>query len=182
MTKYSEATSLIGETLLILQKVEAVIKASLILSFGASADIKFQRLLKEDKQTFGMLLRVMRSIIELPTDFDEDLRQLLHLRNTFVHKLFIEDWFNLRNQQGLNELDIFLKNILNKSGKAIRIFIAFATIKTNEDLGENILLFNKIIERIILTATPLESKAMEAYIEKFSKDVTQNYRPKITKK
>ena len=65
-----EITSRIGNILIIIQKTEALLKASIIVSLGSSdADNKLTKILNEDKLTLGMLLQQMKLRVELPNDF-----------------------------------------------------------------------------------------------------------------
>jgi len=170
-------TSRIGNVLIIIQKMEALLKASIIASLGSSdADNKLSKILNEDKLTLGMLLQQMKLRVELPDTFSATLIEFLHLRNLFIHKLFLQDWFDLKTSEGLITIEKFLSTLLSKGAIAIRIFVAFGS-KSNSQLSkENINMFDKLIERIILTAnTDFGDKSFEQYTDDFSKDVSENY-------
>jgi hypothetical protein len=170
-------TSRIGNVLIIIQKTEALLKASIIVSLGSSdADNKLIKILNEDKLTLGMLLQQMKLRVELPNDFSTTLIEFLHLRNLFIHKLFMQDWFDLKTSEGLLAMEKFLSTLLSKGAIAIRIFVAYGSKSNSQLLKENMIMFDKLIERIILTASPdFGGKSFEQYTDDFSKDVSENY-------
>jgi len=172
-----EITSRIGNILIMIQKTEALLKASIIVSLGSSdADNKLTKILNEDKLTLGMLLQQMKLRAELPAEFSTTLAEFLNLRNLFIHKLFMHDWFDLKTSIGIIAIDKFLSELLSKGSVAIRVFVAFGSQTNNLISNENLKMFDKLIERIILTAIPdFGGKTFEQYTDDFSKDVCESY-------
>ena len=184
---YSTVTSLVGETLIILQKLEALLKASLILASDAAiADQKLRQLLERDKETLGMLLRHMKSRVELPEDFESELECLLCKRNIFIHKMFMEDWFDLKSEAGLRQVKQFTDEILKHAKIAIQIFVGYAQASIKGKVvslpAEQGRVFDHIITRIYLTANPdFGDKTPVQYVEAFSKKLKHEVAPKIKK-
>lgn len=114
-----------------LQKIEALLRACLILALHKSkSDEGLRRLLRRDRETMGMLLRHMTDRVDLPQDFVDTLDRLLEKRNLFVHKLFLQDWFDLKTRNGLDFVDAFMSELLAHGSIAVRVFIAYALANT----------------------------------------------------
>lgn len=171
-----------------LQKIEALLRAGLILALSDSqSDDRLRRLLTRDRETMGMLLRHMRDRVELPEDFADTLDHLLEKRNLFVHKLFLEDWFDLKTQEGLGRVNEFIADLLARGSVAVRVFIGYALARTKDgrsDLPESERdTFDRIILRIFSTATPdFGGKTPDEYLKNFTESVQNDYEPRIQKK
>lgn len=175
---FIKTTSRIGDTLIVIQKTEALLKASIVISLGASeADIKLSKILAQDKLTLGMLLKEMNLKIELPDDFSNNLACFLKLRNLFVHNLFLQEWFDLKSHEGITKVNDFLQELLQKASVAIRIFVAYGVSFFNTELSsENSVLFNNLFYRIVASATSdFGDKSFEQYYDEFSKELENKY-------
>ena len=100
MTHRAAALVAVGETMLVLQKVERFLAIVLMnMATPAEADGKLAKALLRDKETMGRLLEHFSARTELPEDFARVLESLLRDRNVFVHNLFMQPWFDLNTQE-----------------------------------------------------------------------------------
>ena len=77
---------MVGETMLVLQKVERFLAAVLMhMATPAEVDGKLAKALLRDKETLGRLLDHFGQRTELPPDFALVFESLLRDRNVFVH-------------------------------------------------------------------------------------------------
>jgi len=171
-----------------LQKIEALLRAVLILATNDSeSDANLRRLLRRDRETMGMLLRHMNDRVELPQDFADTLEQLLEKRNLFVHKLFLQDWFDLKTQEGLDRANEFMSDLLARGSIAIRVCVGYAIARTGDESAslpmEEREAFDRIIRRIFSTAIPdFGGKTPDEYLKDFTETVTSEFVPRIQEK
>ena len=171
-----------------LQKLEALLRACLILALHESeSDESFRRLLRRDRETMGRLLRHMTDRVDLPQDFADTFDRLLEKRNLFVHKLFLQNWFDLKTRNGLNLVDAFTSELLAHGSIAVRVFIGYAIAKTEEGIPEipecEKMVFDQIILRIFSQAIPdFGGKSPDNYLNEFIETVQNDYVPRIKNK
>lgn len=177
---------LLGEIILMLQKVEALLRASLLLvGAGDKTDSKLAKLLDRDHQTMGMLINGMKEQVELPNDFATTLDHLLRDRNILVHELFLQNWYDLKSESGLKRINSFLEEILNNASLACRIILAFATMEKKKSIKDSLSekhceIYDHIINRIFVTAEPdFGDKTPDEYLEFFSEQVRSEFAKKI---
>lgn len=160
---------MIGETLLILQRVEQFVVAALLgMVSPIEADAKLEATLLRDKETLGSLLRRLGERVELPEHFAVTFERLLERRNVFVHKLFMAPWFDLRTEDGLSRVEEFMRGIRADAKVALHVLIAAnvasrgRSISPEADAG-----IATILERIEATVEPyFGGLSPEQYIAK----------------
>jgi hypothetical protein len=188
MSLFTDTTARIGETLIILQKIEALLHACLIIALNDSkSDENLRKLLRRDRETLGKLLQHMKDRIELPQNFSTILDELLEKRNLFIHKLFLQNWFDLTTQVGYSRINGFINEILEHGKIAVYIFIGY--IQTKIDSDDSVLLnkeedtFDEIIDRIFSTTHPdFDGKNFDEYLEGVTNFVNNEVMPQIWKK
>ncbi|MAO65318.1 MAG: hypothetical protein CL666_09995 [Balneola sp.] len=178
----------IGETLLLLQKIEALLRASLY-GVGNTKDTKLAKLLDRDHQTMGMLINGMKRQVELPEDFATTLDHLLRDRNILVHELFLQNWFDLKSESGLKQTNLFLNQIIENASVVLRIVIAFVlSIEENNSTINSLSekkrkIYDHIINRINVTSEPdFGEKTPDEYFDAFSDQVRKKFVKKIKPK
>jgi hypothetical protein len=72
-------------------------------------DAKLESVLLQDKATLGKLLRLFAAKVELPPGFQHAFEQTLEQRNVFVHKLFMQPWFDLSSAEGRERVRGFMR-------------------------------------------------------------------------
>lgn len=122
---------LIGETVLIFQRFEQLLLATLLsMGYESEADAKLRAALLRDKETLGSLLRHFNLRVEMPNQFTEIFDRLLFQRNLFAHRLFLEPWFDLDSDLGREQLNDYLRDIRADLKVALHVIIA-AQVKSN---------------------------------------------------
>jgi hypothetical protein len=188
MSSHLDTTSRIGGTLIMLQKIEALLRAVLILATKDSKpDLKLRKLLRGDRQTMGMLLNHLSNRVDLPQDFADTLEGLLEKRNTFIHKLFLEEWFDLKTQDGLDRVNEFITDLLAAGSISIRVCVGYTIACTTDEKPTlppaEREMFDHIIKRIFSTAMPdFGKKTPDEYIADFTEAVRSEVVPKINTK
>jgi len=155
MKTREDAIQKIGETLLIIQKVERFL-AAILVTMAGDAERQLQRLLLKDKQTLGRLIQYLNKVASVPPDAQAALRRFLDYRNTFVHNLMMQSWFDLDSKSGRKKVDRFTRALLGDA--RIVLMFALATLQKirsqstlNREQGDYI---DRITSRIIDTAYP----------------------------
>lgn len=161
--------SLIGETLVMLQKFEQLTVAFLLCTVSESdVDRRLEKLLLRNKEVLGKLLKELSARTSLPDHFSEDLDSLLEMRNIFVHKLFLEPSFALNSPDGRLEIDGFMEGMRYKLKLALYVLLgAVCKMKNFQMSSEAVARFKFIIDRIGATSgRDFGGLAEDAYIEK----------------
>lgn len=115
---------LIGETLLMFQRFEQLLLATLLsMGYESEADAKLRAALLRDKETLGSLLRHFSLRVEMPNQFTETLDRLLLRRNLFAHRLFLEPWFDLDSDLGREQLNVYLREIRADLKVALHVIV-----------------------------------------------------------
>lgn len=176
---------MVGETLLVLQKLERFLAAILLATTTPDeADARLRKILVRDKETLGRLLNLFDERSELPEDFEITLNNLLERRNIFIHNLFMEPWFDLRTEKGCAKLRAFMSEIILAAKEAIHIMIG--AFHAHEAVGpstdETKSYINRIIQRIQETAEPnFGGLTEEEYIAKVVKNACERFSTKPRK-
>jgi hypothetical protein len=177
------ALLMVGETLLILQRFEQFVVAALLgMVSPTEADAKLEATLLRDKQTLGSLIRHLAERVELPDHFAETFDRLLERRNVFVHKLFMAPWFNLRTQEGLSQVDDFMRAMRADAKVALHVLIAASLASRAQRISpEADARIAAILERIVATAEPyFGGLSEEQYVAKVVNNALDQFavRPK----
>ena len=81
---------LIGETTIMMQKLEAFVKLSLLVVHGQQdLDVEVRRVLALERKTLGNLITAIKQRVVIPSEEYEVLARALTKRNLFVHELFL---------------------------------------------------------------------------------------------
>lgn len=170
----------LGETLLILQKVERFLAAVLMhMASPAAIDDKLEKALLRDKETLGQLLKYFGSRVELPPDFATQFEALLRDRNIFVHALFMQPWFDLNTQEGCTRLSEYTKTIRSYARTVTKVMMASLT---STEAGANRspevqAYIDRVFARIEKTAHPdVQASVTDQYIEEVRQDALSNFR------
>jgi|GEM_PF-1580722 len=153
---HESAVLMIGETLLILQRFEQLVVAALLgMVSPTEADAKLEATLLRDKGTLGSLIGHLGKRVELPKHFADTFERLLERRNVFVHKLFMAPWFNLRTEDGLYQLDEFMRGIRADAKVALHVLIAANLASRSQNISPAAdARIAAILERIEATVEP----------------------------
>lgn len=166
---------MIGETMIIMQKLEALVKLCLLVIHGQrNLDAAVQRVLALERKTLGNLIAAIKERVVIPIEEYEILLEVLKKRNLFVHELFMQPFFDVHTADGLNQVDDFCHELLKQSRRAIVTLLAFSSNRetlvhlNDKDAG----LFDKIMSRIVETARPdFGNLTIEQYINKIQEEV-----------
>lgn len=179
MSTREQAVAAIGETLIVLQKVERFLAAVLMhMADPAEAGRRLEKALLRDKETLGRLLAHFGDRVELPPNFAEEFDELLRDRNTFIHDLFMESWFDLNIPNGRAKLDDFLRRIRNRAGIATRVMMASLTDEQTHARRSpaSQAYIERIFRRIEATAHPdVQARVNEEYISKVREDAQSSF-------
>jgi hypothetical protein len=165
-----EVMVLVGESLIIVQKIERLLAACLMYSASTNPpDERLRALLARDRETMGMLLSHLRRRIEVPDDFERTLDALLRKRNLFVHNLVFCEWFDLSTAEGCDQVEAFLHGLLADCKQCIFVTLGYI-IKVKESAGlpdrfdgEYL---DRFVSRIVQTARPdFGGRTFEEYVE-----------------
>jgi hypothetical protein len=157
MSGRSKTVLLIGETLLVLQKLERFLAAILMnMATPSEPDGKLSKALLQDKETLGRLIKHFSERNELPQNFATTFEQLLKDRNVFVHALFMQPWFDLNTDDGLARVNEFMRNIRAASKIAIQVMMGSLTPQdTDAERSEETQRYiDNILKRMNDTALP----------------------------
>jgi hypothetical protein len=169
----------IGETMIVLQKIERFLAAVLMhMATPAEAGAKLEKALIRDKETLGRLLVHFGERVELPENFAAEFDALLRDRNTFVHNLFMEPWFDLNTPDGLARLDEFMRGLRNGARTATKVMMASLTAKETDAkrAPEAQAYIERVFRRIEETAHPdVQSRVTDQYIDKVREDAQANF-------
>lgn len=179
MNKRESTVAAIGETMIVLQKVERFLAAVLMhMAAPADAGAKLEKALLRDKETLGRLLAHFAERLDLPANFSAELDALLRDRNIFVHHLFMEPWFDLHTSEGRAKLDDFMRGIQNGARTAAKVMMAVLTAE-EKDGGrspEAQAYIDRVVRRIQETAHPdVQSRVTDEHIEKVREDAQANF-------
>lgn len=169
----------LGETLIVLQKVERFLAAVLMhMAAPAEVDGKLEKVLLRDKNTLGQLLTYFGSRVELPSNFETELDALLEDRNIFVHNLFMQSWFDLNTPEGCIKLTEFMRAL--RSGARTATKVMMASLKPEESdssrLPEAQAYINRVFARVEETAHPeVRARVNDQYIEGVRQDALSNF-------
>lgn len=123
MKTRKDAVQQIGEVFLIVQKVERVLAAMLMFMSG-DVEKQLQKLLLKDKQTLGRLMQHLNRIASVPSDAQEVLQRFLDSRNTFVHNLIMQSWFDIDSEAGRKEVNRFNRVLLDDARTILHFSVA----------------------------------------------------------
>ncbi len=169
----------LGETLLILQKVERFLAAVLMhMASAAAIDDKLEKALLRDKETLGQLLKYFGSRVELPPNFATQFDSLLRDRNVFVHALFMQPWFDLNTQEGCARISEYTRTIRSYAKTATKVMMASLTpTETDANRSPEVRAYiDRVFARIEETAHPdVQASVNDQYIEKVSQDALSNF-------
>lgn len=179
MNTYESTVAAIGETMLILQKVERFLAAVLMhIATPADAGAGLEKALLRDKETLGKLLEHFRTRVELPENFATELDALLRDRNTFVHNLFMEQWFDLNTIDGRAKLDEFMRGLRSGARTATKVMMSSLSAKEKDAdrTPEAQAYIERVFRRIEDTAHPdVQYRVTDEYIAKVREDVQVNF-------
>ena len=169
----------IGETLIILQKVERFLAAVLMQMASSATDgTNLEKVLLRDKETLGNLLNYFKKRLDIPADFAGVLEALLQDRNVFVHSLFMQHWFDLNTSEGCARLEEFMQGIRNGARIATKVMMASLTPKeTDAPRSPEVQAYiEHIFLRIDGTAHPnARARVTDQYIDKVREDALTNF-------
>ena len=182
MTDRASTLEMIGETMLILQKVERFLAAVLMhMATPGEVDGKLAMALLRDKETLGRLLAHFGERAHLPADFGTAFDSLLRDRNVFVHNLFMQSWFDLDTPGGRATLEEFMRGL--RSGARVATKVMMASLTSNElevarsDRAQSYI--ESIFRRIDATAHPdVRSCVSDEYVESVREDAQANFHVK----
>ena len=171
--------TMVGETMLVLQRVERFLAAVLMhIATAVEVDGKLAKALLRDRETLGRLLEHFGQHAELPLDFAFVFETLLRDRNTFVHSLFMEPWFDLDTPEGCGRLEEFMRVLRGRAKIVTKVMMASLTPK-EADAPRSIetqSYIDSIFLRIENTAHPsVRARVSEQYIDEVRRDATANY-------
>jgi len=103
-----------------------------------------------------------------------------------MHKMSIEDWFDLKSEAGLRQVNQFTEEILQHAKIATQIFVGYAQASIETKVVslpvQQRRIFDHIITRIYLTANPdFGEYTPDQYFKAFSKKLNHEVVPKIKK-
>lgn len=169
----------IGETLLILQKVDRFLAAILMNMASANeADQKLEKILLRDKETLGQLMAHFKNRVTLPATFAADFEALLEDRNIFVHNLFMQPWFDLNTAGGCERIGQFILGISKNARTALKVMMASqqseavdpnCSIKAQAYIHDVLLRVEETAHPDVLASTTAQS------IEDLRQDVLANF-------
>ncbi len=121
----------IGETMLMLQRIEQLLLANLLfLGSGTEADQRLEKLLLRDKETLGRLMDHFAKRFDLPATFQASFDDLLERRNLFVHNLLMAPWFDLSTDAGCSALDDYLREMHVSAKVVLKVLLGAAFAPT----------------------------------------------------
>jgi hypothetical protein len=121
----------IGETMLVLQKVEHFLLAVLLgMVTPSEADQKLQKVLLRDKETLGHLLKHFADRTTLPMHFAETFRDLLERRNLFIHNLVMAPWFDLKTEKGCDVLEDYMQEVRTAAKTVLHVSLFGAALSS----------------------------------------------------
>ena len=166
---------LIGETMIMMQKLEALVKLCLLVVHGyQNLDSAVQKALALEKKTLGNLITAIKQKVVIPSENYEVLAKVLAKRNLFIHELFMQPFFDIHNVDGLKLVNDFCHDLLKQSRQAIITLFAFcinSEVRVHLN-GEEAEYFDKIMSRIVETARPdFGGLTLEQYIDKMQDEV-----------
>ncbi len=177
-TRESTVTA-IGETMIVLQKVERFLAAVLMhMAPPADAGAKLEKALLRDKQTLGRLLAHFGDRLNLPKNFAAELDALLRDRNIFIHNLFMQPWFDLNSPDGRARLDDFMREVRNRARTATKVMMASLTVNETDASRspEAQAYIEQVFRRIEETAHPdVQARVTDEYIDKVREDAQTNF-------
>lgn len=179
MNDREDVVLMIGETLLIVQKVERFLAMALLAMVStANPDENLQKALRRDKETLGRLIRCFSERTELPEHSSDAFDQLLKDQNVFVHDLFMQSWFDLSSSDGCAKAHAFLRGIRASAKVVIKVLMGAlkpqdADAARNEQDQRYI---DHIVHRVSATALPdFGGLTEDEYIKKIDADVRNNF-------
>ena len=169
---------MVGETMLILQKIEQFLLASLLhMSTGTEADQKFEKVLLRDKETLGRLIDHFSKRFEVPLQFAEAFDDLLERRNLFVHNLAMAPWFDLKSDEGCAVLDDYMREIRVSAKVVLHVLIAAAFDETATLASPEVAARKaRIVAKLVETAEPdFGGLTEEQYVRRGVVNAEANY-------
>lgn len=112
-----------GEMLLVVQHFEQVLLAALLVD---DAEATAEAVLLRDRSTLGALFKRFSQKVDLPSDFAHSFVEVLERRNIFVHRLFMEPWFELNSEEGLHRVHQYMRELRAHLKVALHVLIAVA--------------------------------------------------------
>lgn len=154
----------LGRALLVVQYFERYLAKCLkIVGFADGSKTSTSALFALDRATLGRLMAEFRKKLDLPEDFASSFSELLAARNTLIHTLQSEPWFDLSTQQGCVSTLLFIERIYALCQKCNSVLVAFL-IAESERYG---------------VSRPVPSSNTDA---RFLKTIDEDVLPKITRK
>lgn len=179
MSSREQVVLMIGETLLILQKVERFLAMALMNMLSTtSSDESLQKALHRDKETLGRLIKHFADRTELPEHFSEAFEKLLKDRNVFAHDLFMQEWFDLSSQSGRTTVDEFLRGIRTSAKIVIKVIMGALTPQDTDAARpeRDQKYIDQILHRVNATALPdFGGFSEDGYIQKIDVEVRESY-------
>jgi hypothetical protein len=179
MTNRASTLTMLGETMLVLQKVERFLAAVLMhMATPAEADGKLAKALLRDKETLGRLLNHFGERTDLPSDFALVFESLLRDRNVFVHSLFMQPWFDLNTPEGCTRLEDFMRALRTGAKIATKVMMAALTPKETDAprSSETQSYIDSVFLRIEETAHPdVRARVSDQYIDRVREDSIDNF-------
>jgi hypothetical protein len=179
MTDRAATLAMVGETMLILQKVERFLAAVLMyMATPAEVNGRLTKALLRDRETLGRLMTYFSERTDLPSDFAVVLEALLRDRNVFVHNLFMQPWFDLNTSEGCARLEEFMRGM--RSGAKVATKVMMASLLPHETDAarspETQSYIDSVFLRIEATAHPqVAARVSDEYIEKVRDDSVTNF-------
>jgi len=166
---------LIGETMIMMQKLEALVKLSLLVLHGRqNLDAEVRKVLALEKKTLGNLITAIKQSVIISSEKYEVLSRVLAKRNLFIHELFMQPFFDIHNIEGLKLVNGFCHDLLEQSRHAVITLLALCINNqtrvhlNNEEAGY----FDKIVSRIVEAARPdFGNLTFEEYMNKIQEEV-----------
>jgi hypothetical protein len=175
MSNREKTVLMIGETLLILQKIERFIAMALMnMVSSTNPDEKLAKALHRDRETLGRLISYFAERTELPVHFAEVFETLLKDRNIFVHDLFMQPWFDLSTESGCAEVNEFMRRIRTSAKVVIKVLMGALTPQHTDAIRpeRDKKYIDQILHRVNATALPdFGGRSEGEYIESVSADV-----------
>jgi hypothetical protein len=173
MTTREATITELGETLLILQKVERFLAAVLMhMASPTKTDKELEKVLRH-KETLGRLLRYFSHRVNLPPDFVVEFEALLRDRNVFIHTLFMQPWFDLNTPEGCAILSEYMRTLRSHALTATKVMMASLTPKeADANRSPEVQAYiDRVFARMEQTAHPnVVARVTDQYIENVRQD------------
>jgi hypothetical protein len=179
MTDRTATLVSIGETVLVLQKLEHFLAAVLMhMATPGEADGKLAKALLRDKETLGRLLAHFGDRAELPPEFGSTFESLLRDRNIFVYSLFMQSWFDLDTLEGRGRLEEFMRHLRSRARVATKVMMASLEPRETDVIRstETQAYIDQVFARINTTAHPdIRARMSDDYIKAVRDDAHENF-------